>query len=157
MIALVLIQASIVSPMCSNAWFKLDMLIPFITFLSIQFGKFDGLIFGVIGGFFEDALSFSPFGIHALALGLVGFGVGFIYEWIYRKESWVLFFMVFISTSIAIVVYALIENYHIHQLPIKNYVSAFYIPMVITHILLSPVIFFILRKVYIGSVQRRSI
>ena len=150
-VLLVLFQSSVVSPMCANTWLKLDLMIPFISFLSIHFGKIEGGMFGVASGIFEDALSSSPFGIHALSLGIMGFTIGLFFQLVYQKDTKTFLMVVIMATTITILIYGLVESFYSANFPVGSFVVSFYLPMLVTHVLLSPFIFPILKKVFYGT------
>lgn len=73
---------------------QIDLLLVFTILVGIFFGPAQGLIAGIISGFFMDILTF-PFYIQILSRGLIGYIAGILKQQIFKEDNAVLFLIIF--------------------------------------------------------------
>ena len=74
----------------------------YITIISLYLDEIDASIIGALIGFVKDISIGGVFGVNALSLFAIGYGISFLKNKIYKESNITIFALVFIITSIPI-------------------------------------------------------
>ena len=115
-----------------NLYFQLDIVLIYITVLSIMYGRFMVIIVAFFGGLLQDATIFSVLGVFSLSKSIVAFCIGsiFNYRTIWSKNTQ--YIIVFISYLF----HFIISCYLTRGLNDTSYISYILVSSVVPFILL---------------------
>ena len=139
-ILLVLIQASPAYDLIRVALgAKPDILLIFLSFIAFRYGSFEGIIYGFIIGLFQDVVSTSILGTHAIIFLNIGFFIGFFNIKIFSRQMAAGIFLSTIASLIKTVLLFLLTAIYYDILTVSIFIRAeLLIAMPLTMILASP-------------------
>lgn len=139
-ILLVLIQASPAYDLIKVAvGAKPDMLLIFLSFIAFRYGSFEGIIYGFLIGLFQDAVSSSILGTHAIIFLNIGFFIGFFNIKIFSRQMAAGIFLSSIAYIIKIILLFLLTAIYYDILSVSLFIRAeLLIAMPLTMLLASP-------------------
>jgi rod shape-determining protein MreD len=133
-----------------------DLVLILVVSLGLLRGPDQGLIFGLIAGFFMDLLSGGIIGVHALSKMALGFSAGFMEKTIFKDNLLIPSFTVFGATllfeSFNIIMYI---AFNAHYNFLGTFVSSI-LPMAFYNAILTPFIYQLVLKMERWLVKRAS-
>jgi len=139
-ILLVLIQASPAYDLIRVALgAKPDILLIFLSFIAFRYGSFEGVIYGFLIGLFQDVVSSSTLGTHAIIFLNIGFFIGFFNIKIFSRQMAAGMFLSSIAYIIKIILLFLLTAIYYDILSVSFFIRAeLLIAMPLTILLASP-------------------